>query len=64
MIKKTSWLLPIAVFFILSSILLSGCGGQEEASDGPLVLLNEQNEEVSLTNKDRATILFHFTEIG
>lgn len=54
------------VFAILSLLLLAGCGSstQGEAPEGDLVVLNEQGEEVTLTNKERATILFHFTEVG
>lgn len=45
-------------------LVLAGCGSSEEESVGELTLVNEQGEEVTLTNKERATILFHFTEVG
>jgi hypothetical protein len=44
-------------------LLLTGCGSQGQP-EGDLTLLNEQSEEVTLTNKERATVLFHFTEVG
>ncbi|TWI57207.1 hypothetical protein [Halalkalibacter nanhaiisediminis] len=49
----------IALLFVLV-----GCGSSEEESAGEITLVNEQGEEVTLTNKERATILFHFTEVG
>lgn len=52
-------------FLALLSMMtvLAGCGTDDEQA-GDLTLVNEQGEEVTLSNKDRATILFHFTEVG
>ncbi|MDV2685011.1 hypothetical protein RYX56_11580 [Alkalihalophilus lindianensis] len=58
-----TYLVILSAVFIL--IALSACGTNEPggANDG-LTLVNEDNQEIQLTNKDRATILFHFTEVG
>ncbi|MCM3716614.1 hypothetical protein M3202_21465 [Alkalihalobacillus oceani] len=51
----------LALFAMMT--VLVACGTEEEQA-GDLTLVNEQGEEVTLSNKDRATILFHFTEVG
>lgn len=61
-IKRRSLLLLIVAAIAL---MLQACGTQEDGEpSGELSLINEDNQEVSLTNKDRATVLFHFTEVG
>ena len=63
MVLTTSkkWMLAV---LLLASVLLTACGSSEVEPEGNLSLLDEQGEEVTLTNKERATILFHFTEVG
>jgi uncharacterized lipoprotein YehR (DUF1307 family) len=56
----------ISMLFVLvcsTLLVLSACGTSGEP-EGDITLVNEQGEEVTLTNKERATILFHFTEVG
>jgi hypothetical protein len=58
-----TYLVIVSAVFIL--IALSACGtNEQDGSNGDLTLVNEDNQEIELTNKDRATILFHFTEVG
>ncbi|WP_100373539.1 hypothetical protein [Bacillus sp. FJAT-45037] len=46
-------------------VVLSACGSNDQDEPtGEVSLVNEENETVTLSNKDRATILFHFTEVG
>jgi hypothetical protein len=56
----------MALCFVIAAVLvvLAGCGSDDGQVQGDLTLLNEDGEEVTLTNKERATILFHFTEVG
>ncbi|MFC0469343.1 hypothetical protein ACFFHM_02015 [Halalkalibacter kiskunsagensis] len=60
---KRSYLKSVLVIAIFL-IMLTGCGSTQSEPEGELSLLNEQGEEVTLTNKERATVLFHFTEVG
>ncbi|MFZ4450459.1 hypothetical protein [Salibacterium aidingense] len=50
------FLLAAVSFFILSA-----CGGGEEESD--MTLENENWEDMNLAEKDRPTVLFHFTGV-
>ncbi|WP_062047990.1 hypothetical protein [Bacillus sp. JCM 19034] len=60
MIRKNYWAL-----FILIVLIISGCSNASgELPDSDLVVKDEQGNEVTLVNKERATILFHFTEVG
>ncbi len=54
------------LLFVFASIffVLVGCGSESGQPDSDLTVMNEEGEEVTLTNKERATILFHFTEVG
>ncbi|MDT8859609.1 hypothetical protein N0O92_05130 [Alkalihalobacillus sp. MEB130] len=56
----------MALFLIIAAfcLILSACGSNDGQVEGELTVVNENGEEVSLTNKERATILFHFTEVG
>lgn len=56
----------IVMFFsiLALSVVMAGCGSSVEGPTEDLTLVNEQGEQVTLTNKERATILFHFTEVG
>ncbi|MFC0557721.1 hypothetical protein ACFFH4_01470 [Halalkalibacter alkalisediminis] len=58
---KKRWMLAALLF---ACALLTACGSADVEPEGELSLVDEQGEEVSLTNKERATILFHFTEVG
>ncbi|GAE35411.1 hypothetical protein [Halalkalibacter akibai] len=60
--KRMVWVKIICL--AIAGLVLTGCGGNDQSGDGDLTLLNEEGEQVSLTNKERATILFHFTEVG
>lgn len=63
--NATTKRLIIAMLSICSLLfVLSACGSSSSESAGEMTLQNEQGEEVTLTNKERATILFHFTEVG
>ncbi len=57
---KSRWMIAVLIL----SVFLTACGTSDVEPDGELSLIDEQGEEVTLTNKDRATILFHFTEVG
>ncbi|WP_017726890.1 hypothetical protein [Halalkalibacterium ligniniphilum] len=60
--KRSLWALALIIVAVLA---LTACGEEEQAGpEGNMTLLNEQGQEVALTNKERATILFHFTEVG
>ncbi|WP_100404893.1 hypothetical protein [Bacillus solitudinis] len=56
----------MVMLFLSSSLLLvlSACGSSANEKPEEISLITEQGEEVSLTNKERATVLFHFTEVG
>ncbi|WP_088103556.1 hypothetical protein [Halalkalibacter urbisdiaboli] len=60
--KKQLFILLLSVCSVL--FVLSGCGSSSEEPEGDLTLQNDLGEEVTLTNKERATVLFHFTEVG
>ncbi|ARK31509.1 hypothetical protein [Halalkalibacter krulwichiae] len=59
--RKCIWLFSLLA---IAALVLSGCGDSTSENEGELTAVNEQGEEVSLLNKERATILFHFTEVG
>lgn len=59
--KRTNFLSVV----ILLAIIVAGCSNtSSQLPDSDLILKDEQGNEVTLTNKERATILFHFTEVG
>ncbi|WP_332689302.1 hypothetical protein [Halalkalibacter lacteus] len=60
-LKRNFMSFLVAAAFLM---FLTGCGSTSEQPESALTLLNEQGEEVTLTNKERATVLFHFTEVG
>lgn len=59
--KKSRW---IVMALIIACTFLTACGTSDVEPDGELSVIDEQGEKVTLTNKERATILFHFTEVG
>jgi uncharacterized lipoprotein YajG len=56
--------LKLILSLLAAFVVLTGCGSSSDEPPEELSLLNENGETVSLTNKDRATVLFHFTEVG
>ncbi|KHF38423.1 hypothetical protein [Halalkalibacter okhensis] len=56
--------ITLGLIIVALLVSLTGCGSDDGQVEGDLSLLNEDGEEVTLTNKERATVLFHFTEVG
>ncbi|MBU8908349.1 peroxiredoxin family protein [Desertibacillus haloalkaliphilus] len=61
-VKKSMYKKIILAMTLMAFLAVISACNQDDATD--FTLVNEYGEDVSLTDKERATVLFHFTEIG